>query len=503
MATPEGTVRYAQRFTQDDNKSSGYGQFGNTGLTVSNFGFGGYRIHIDSKIHTRALRSSLLKGVNLIDTSGNYTDGASEMLAGKVLNELFEEKKITRDEIVVVTKAGYVQGHNLKQAEKYESDGSPFPDMVKYRTNVWHCIHPEYLEDQLGKSLERLGLDSIDVFLLHNPEYFLSHAKEDSSPDVEAVRKEYYRRIGEAFRWMEEKVASGVIKYYGISSNTFPLSATDFEFTSLEKVIEIANGISSDNHFQVIQFPFNMFESGAASLKNQKEGTKTLLEHAIESGLATMVNRPLNAISNDTLIRLASFKETEPGVVQYEFSGKLQRLSNLEKRFEQEFVSLIPREIPNESVLQSFSWSRQLTNALRDFQNRENWDHIRNEVVLPQVFFYLNYLSEKIGENENWSDWADRYARAILAFADNVSQHYDNLAEQRSKKLCHYLDKMNEELHASKTLSQKALRIAAAIPGIYCVLVGMRRPEYVKDAIEAMFQPKISEPEKLLGDISV
>ena len=55
------------------------------------------------------------------------------------------------------------------------------------------------------------------------------------------ARDEYYKRIQKAFEWMEEKVAEGKIKSYGISSNTFPNSATDFEFTSLEKIIEVAN----------------------------------------------------------------------------------------------------------------------------------------------------------------------------------------------------------------------------------------------------------------------
>lgn len=49
--------------------------------------------------------------------------------------------------------------------------------MVKYGDEIWHCLHPEYLEEQLTLSLDRLGLQTLDVCLLHNPEYFLSDAK--------------------------------------------------------------------------------------------------------------------------------------------------------------------------------------------------------------------------------------------------------------------------------------------------------------------------------------
>ena len=83
---------------------------------------------------------------------------------------------VARDEIIVVSKIGYVQGDNLKQAEARERSGRAYPEMVKYDEGIWHCIHPEFLADQLDASLDRLGLATLDVCLLHNPEYMLSEA---------------------------------------------------------------------------------------------------------------------------------------------------------------------------------------------------------------------------------------------------------------------------------------------------------------------------------------
>ena len=54
--------------------------------------------------HESALRRYLAMGGNLIDTSANYGDGASEELVGKVLAGL------PRDRVIVVTKGGYIQG---------------------------------------------------------------------------------------------------------------------------------------------------------------------------------------------------------------------------------------------------------------------------------------------------------------------------------------------------------------------------------------------------------
>ena len=55
-------------------------------------------LRIDDGIpqHQKALEKALLSGINLIDTSSNYSDGGSEILVGKVLNKLISENKINQ-----------------------------------------------------------------------------------------------------------------------------------------------------------------------------------------------------------------------------------------------------------------------------------------------------------------------------------------------------------------------------------------------------------------------
>jgi hypothetical protein len=48
--------------------------------------------------------------------------------------------------------------------------------LVEYAEGLEHCIHPDFLDDQIGRSLDRLGLDALDGYLLHNPEYYLGWA---------------------------------------------------------------------------------------------------------------------------------------------------------------------------------------------------------------------------------------------------------------------------------------------------------------------------------------
>ena len=51
-------------------------------LTVSQAGFGCYRVSAGVAHHEKALRRALREGINLIDTSTNYADGGSESLIG-------------------------------------------------------------------------------------------------------------------------------------------------------------------------------------------------------------------------------------------------------------------------------------------------------------------------------------------------------------------------------------------------------------------------------------
>jgi aryl-alcohol dehydrogenase-like predicted oxidoreductase len=251
-------------------------------------GFGSYRISVRSKEHREALTHALALGCPLIDTSANYTDGDSEKLIGEVLKMNPEFSPI------IVTKAGYIQGKNLEVANQFPED------LVDLGESLKHSIHPDFLKDQLDKSLVRLQKASIDTFLLHNPEYYFQTEG--------ATQDEYYRRIEKAFTYLEEEVKNGRIKNYGISSNNFILPLADPAVTNLSRVLEAAKKVSDKHHFTTIQFPFNLIEIGALE-KFGDYGDESLLELAKLNNLVTMSNRPLNAFTNEQLVRLATYDD--------------------------------------------------------------------------------------------------------------------------------------------------------------------------------------------------
>ncbi len=284
-------------------------ELGRTGLHVSQAGFGGYRISAGIAEHAAALQHALVSGITLIDTSANYADGGSEELVGQVLAHMVDSGELRRDTVVVVSKAGYLQGKNFTLSQERKRLGRPFPELVPYADGLEHCIHPEFLEDQLTRTLERLGLETIDVYLLHNPEYYLGWAAHNGM-DPSAAQIEYDRRIANAFRHLETEVARGRIRWYGISSNTFPAPASDPQFTCLERVWEMAEAIGPEHHFGVVQLPMNLYEDGAVLLANQPCGV-TALEFARQKNLGVLINRPLNAFTENRLLRLADVDAAE------------------------------------------------------------------------------------------------------------------------------------------------------------------------------------------------
>ena len=100
LATPKATAERLERCAPGPGWIR---ELGDTGVSVSALGFGAYRVSEGDAEHEAALRAALTDGgVNLVDTSWNYEQGASEQLIGRVLGELIAEGQLVREEVVVV-----------------------------------------------------------------------------------------------------------------------------------------------------------------------------------------------------------------------------------------------------------------------------------------------------------------------------------------------------------------------------------------------------------------
>ena len=513
-ATAHGTATYVSRILSRSSgsgpKAHGYTTLGSTGLTNSRIGFGGYRTGVDQDDHRAALMKAIREGCNLIDTSTNYADGDSERLVGSVIQELISQKEVTRDNVIVVSKIGYVQGKNLQTAKAREQAGRAYPEMVKYGEDVWHCLHPEFLDDQLTGSLDRLGLATLDVCLLHNPEYFLSDAKQrklivDAST-LDELRTEFYRRLEQAFVYFEQQIEAGRIHYYGVSSNTSTARPGDPEATSLSHMLEAAQRAAQQagkphHGFRVLQLPMNLFESGALLTPNtgQKD---TVLEFAQQRHVAILVNRPLNAISaqHRGMTRLA-----EPRYEQVEttFETQHQAVVTLEETFRKEFAPLIPYAGKGLEPKDFFSLADELRDLRSRIHNLEHWDQIESQMIAPHLNQAFQVAARHLSQDKatDWEQWRSRYVAKLLLLLKIMRQEAAQKSEQHLRAITTALDRLLPEEKRGQPLSRKALWSLASTPGVTCVLNGMRTTDYVEDSLTILGWEPLKNPRSIFESL--
>lgn len=256
-ATPEGTCRYHLRLGRERAVRDA------AQWSVSSLSFGtcgGDATEEDDERYYSALRRALNLGINMIDTAATYRGGRSEVVIGRAVRDAVGEGCIARDEIVIATKVGFLQ--------------KPMPGVVGN-----HSIAPHFLHEQIEASRRRLGLATIDVCYLHNPEQQL----------LGVPRSTFLQRIAHAFRCLEDCVAEGLIRWYGVAAwHGFRQPLVSEHALWLPELLTIAEAVGGPSHgFRFLEVPFNGLQMDALLLRNQPCGGQ------LESLLACSSHRRL------------------------------------------------------------------------------------------------------------------------------------------------------------------------------------------------------------------
>src|SRR5205814_1606684 len=239
-ATAEGTERYSNRFPQ----LGAAGHFhrpeqisGVNDLALSSIGLGTYLGEPDDatdQAYVEAIVTALRSGINLLDTAINYRHQRSERNIGAALAELFRAGELNRNEVFICTKAGYLSLDGAMPedprgyfAREYIELGVLDP---KQLAGGMHCMAPAYLENQIERSRRNLGVETIDLFYVHNPESQLS----------EVSREMFHQRLQQAFVMLEQQVKAGKLRYYGLATwNGFRVGEDAREHLNLFDVVKL------------------------------------------------------------------------------------------------------------------------------------------------------------------------------------------------------------------------------------------------------------------------
>ncbi len=308
-----------------------------------------------------------------------------------------------------------------------------------------------------------------------------------------------------AFEYLETEVKSGRISCYGISSNAFVYGIDDQTFTSLELCLRAAEEVKPDNHFYVIEFPLNLFEKGALENKNQKAETKTLIQIARENNLGVLVNRPLNAINDKKLKRLADFK-TNPEYYKLDEAQiitEINLLDSMEEDFLKEYLEILKLSEKNGEAVNYFLKAGQVMKEnWKNFGSIESFNDVKKQFLIPRVNYAFTVIIRSPNITNEMRNRLDAIAKQINKLMEIMETIYGLAANTRSKELHEKLNSLAGKKEASwfkkLTLSQKAIHILNSIDGISCTLVGMRQKKYIDDVIESLKKPAMAEPEKML-----
>jgi aryl-alcohol dehydrogenase-like predicted oxidoreductase len=230
-----------------------YRSLGNTGIKISEIGFGAWAIggateasgtplgwgRTNDDESLAAIRRARDLGVTFFDTADSYGFGRSESLLGIVLSR-------NRQNVVIATKVGVMRS----------SDASLRKDFS--REHIFHAV---------DGSLKRLRTDYIDLYQAHNP-------------TLEELGRE---EIQEAMARLQE---IGKIRYWGVSVST------------VEEGVEIINR----NWGNALQVLFNALNQEPARelfpLAKQK-GYGIIARVPLASGLLTGKFRPNTTFATD------------------------------------------------------------------------------------------------------------------------------------------------------------------------------------------------------------
>jgi D-threo-aldose 1-dehydrogenase len=167
---------------------------GRSGVVITRLMFGSGPIGgLFSAVGDQASEETLVEaweaGVRAFDTAPHYGTGLAERRLGSFLADK------PRDQVVVSTKVGRL----LVPAERSVEGDEAFYGALPFE-RVWDFSRDGVLRSLEG-SLERLGLDRVDIALVHDPDDF------------------YEEALGQAYPALEELRAQGAVRAIGFGMN--------------------------------------------------------------------------------------------------------------------------------------------------------------------------------------------------------------------------------------------------------------------------------------------
>jgi len=290
-ATPEGTRRFADRAPACDAHFRAPDR-----LHASSIALGtrlGAPGGVDDLLYRSAFEALVAGGCNVVDTALSDRMQTSERAIGKALRRAIDSGVAARDELIIVTKGGALAADadfadTRTRVQRYlvgtyiESGIVDTDDLVG-----GHCMTARFLRDQIARSRRNLGVETIDVYLLQEPELHLRALGPDG----------FRAALTETFAALEDEVSRGHIAAYGVCTwNGFLVPHSERDHLSIFDVFEAALAAGSgDHHMRAVQLPYGLAVGEGAVLASQLAGgaSASVIELLVDTGTLVLASAPL------------------------------------------------------------------------------------------------------------------------------------------------------------------------------------------------------------------
>ena len=296
FASSEGTKKFRDNAIKKGKSYLHFKEFDD--LILSSIGMGTYLGDLskedDIDIENALYESVKSHAINVIDSAINYRAMKSEKSIGRSITRLVNDGIISRDEIFVSTKNGYITNdgdYPMLDVWEYIQRMYISTGIIKAEdiSSGYNVLNPAYIEKCIERSRFNLKLDTLDLIYIHN-------AFESWNQDVS--KNKFFDMLSKVFEVYEKFRSKNKIRYYGMATWTcFRVGEENKEYLSLDEVYNIAKSIGGINHgFRFIQLPYNLAYSEALFLKNQNVGNEkklTILEAAKKLKIGVFSSVPL------------------------------------------------------------------------------------------------------------------------------------------------------------------------------------------------------------------
>ncbi len=439
------------------------------GRALSRIGMGTKNFSLINSQHEASLMTYLKGPMNVVEVSPDWTQGSDEILLGDCLNKALEVENIDPGALFIVSRTGAVRGSSLRMFEEMTRRNHPIPNIFDLKEGLGHCLHPDFLNDQLLRSLHRVGCSSLDLLLIDVP-YALAKI---------LGKTELFKQLNLASKFLQKQCKEGRMKGFGISLGDLFPEQENIPWITPQEIVQV---FGEFQEFHAVELVGNFIVSKPFK---KYHGNNSFIQEIKESGFLTLAGKPFRAQYEGREILLIDYPHIEDIDSEAKWDWVLNELESTTNQIHLSSMTdgRTLKELLQSSGISSPFYFRRAVESAQKFQP-QTFDQVNQvEQNINNLYLRARGLGEQIVQARLWDPvHFDEKMGEVHELLDWVIQCIKIRGSQGESD---FHDEIREKYFSdfSKDFSLQTLGILWLFDqGVDIVLNGMRRQSYVGEA---------------------